>query len=37
MGLTMSRQLLLYMSCCNDVYRKPEYVEGELFDAMQTW
>ena len=36
MGLTMSRQLLLYMSCCNDVYKKHEHEEGELFDAMQT-
>ena len=33
----MSRQLLLYMSCCSDVYNKPEREEGKLFDAIQTW
>ena len=36
MGLTMNRQLLLYMSCCNDVYKKLEHGEGELFDGIQT-
>ena len=33
----MSRQLLLYMSCCNDVYKEHEHGEDRLFNAMQTW
>ena len=33
MGLTMSRKFLLYMSCCNDVYRKLKHKKGRLLDT----